>query len=132
MLGETLAAWIALPAVAVAIGVGLALRLELARRELVRLRPGWFTLAWLAAFGLHLAPVVLSGEWTWAGYNFVNDTAQQLLLADYLAENGVATPGTTRTSAATEFVRAYLDTGYPIRSPRFTGPESRGWPHPPR
>jgi hypothetical protein len=163
MLGETLAAWIWLPAVAVAIGLGLGFLLEratrhelgvlrvavglcaaicitlavlsvdapgfiaaaaivapavaglvLARREVVRLRPGWFTLAWLAAFGLHIAPVVLTGEWTWAGYNFVNDTAQQLLLADWLTDHGVAGPGANRTSVATEFVRAYLDTGYPI------------------
>jgi hypothetical protein len=170
MLGETLAAWIGLPAVAVASGLGLALLLEratrhdlgvmrvpvglcvaicltlaalwvdapgfvaaalvavpaaaglvLGRRELARYRPGWFTLAWLAAFGLHLAPVVLAGEWTWTGYNFVNDTAQQLLLADYLADNGVATPGMERTSAATEFVRAYLDTGYPIGSHALLG-----------
>jgi hypothetical protein len=102
--------WLAAAAIAVPAVAGLVLE----RRELVRLRPGWFTLAWLAAYGLHLAPVVLTGEWTWAGYNFVNDTAQQLLLADYLADSGVAAPDTSRTSVATEFVRAYLDTGYPI------------------
>jgi hypothetical protein len=170
MLGETLAAWVVLPAVAVAIALGLALLLErvtgnrlhalrvpvglcaavciafavlwvdapgwvaavaivapalaglaLERRELAGLRPGWLTLGWLAAFGLHLAPVVLSGEWTWTGYNFVNDTATQMLLADHLAEHGVAAPEVAQPTTATEFVRVYFLTAYPLGSHALLG-----------
>jgi hypothetical protein len=165
MLGETLAAWIALPAVAVVLAVGLSLLLERATghrlgalrvpvglcaavcitlglywvhlpgpvaaaaiglpalagialewRELANWRPGWMTIGWLAAYGFQLAPVILSGEWTWAGYNFVNDTATQMLLADYLTEHGMATPDTAQVSTATEFVRVYFDGAYPVGS----------------
>ena len=32
-------------------------------------------------YALYMAPIVLSGEATWAGYNFVNDTATNFVLA---------------------------------------------------
>src|SRR5829696_3568820 len=170
MLGETLAAWIALPAVAVVLAVGLSLLLERATghrlgvlrvpvglcaavcitlglywihlpgpvaaaaiglpalvgialewRELASWRPGWMMLGWLAAYGFQLAPVILSGEWTWAGYNFVNDTATQMLLAEYLTDHGMATPDTAQVSTASEFVRVYFDGAYPVGSHALLG-----------
>ena len=54
-----------------------------------RLWPGWAGAALLAAYALYLAPVVLSGHWTWLGYNFVNDTSVNLVLLDHVAQNGV-------------------------------------------
>jgi hypothetical protein len=77
-------------------------------------RPGWFSLAFIAAYGLHLGPVILSGDPTWAGYNFVNDTATQIVLADYLPEQGVAAPDGARLTTAAEFVRGYLAGDYPV------------------
>src|SRR5919107_1515325 len=94
----------------------------LARRGLrERLSPGlWPGLAALATFALFLAPVVLAGGWTWTGYNFVNDTAVQFILADHVADAGmsdpVGPPDTEPYSTTTEHVRAYFSTGYPIGS----------------
>lgn len=63
---------------------------------------------------LYMAPVVFSGEPTWAGYNFVNDTASNFVLTDYLAHHGVAAPvidsGTTANAAN------LLTNGYPLGS----------------
>ena len=104
--GEVAAALIVVPAVA-----GLVLE----RAELRLWRPGWFTLGFLAAYGLHLAPVVLTGEWTWAGYNFVNDTAAQMVLAEWLPDHGMDVAA-LRESTTTEFVRSYFATKYPLGS----------------
>ena len=45
---------------------------------------------------LVLAPVVASGRWTWTGYNFVNDTSVQLLLAQHLPAHGFDLPAAAR------------------------------------
>jgi hypothetical protein len=67
---------------------------------------------------LYLAPVLLAGGWTWTGYNFVNDTAVQLLLADHLFHTGVTKPlgppVVAAQSTALEHVRIYLETAYPL------------------
>jgi hypothetical protein len=55
-----------------------------------RLRPGWPAIAALAGFALYMGPVVLSGHWTWLGYNFVNDTATNFALIDHLVHHGLA------------------------------------------
>ena len=61
----------------------------LARRSLpARLNPGSAGLAALAAYALYMAPVALTGHWTWPGYNFVNDTAPNFLYADLLSTPG--------------------------------------------
>jgi hypothetical protein len=101
--------------------LGAGAGLFLGRRELAGWRPGWFSLAFVVAYGLHLAPVVLTGDATWAGYNFVNDTATQMVLADYLTEHGVSDPGGARLNTATEFVRGYLATDYPVGSHALLG-----------
>ena len=115
--------WIKVPGgVAVAVVVAAALAgLVLGRR---RLREGcseWLVLGWLAAYGLHMAPVVLWGEWTWLGYNFVNDTATQLLLADHLLDSGLAAAEVAQPTTATEVVRIYLATSYPVGSHALLG-----------
>ncbi|MGI8631751.1 MAG: hypothetical protein ACR2NA_04295 [Solirubrobacterales bacterium] len=92
---------IALLALAVAAG-GLVVT-----RTLRRLNPGWAGLAGLGAYLLYMAPVLLTGHWTWTGYNFVNDTSFHLLLADHLAANGVSAPvdpQTTTQQAVTELI----------------------------
>ncbi|MEJ7789088.1 MAG: hypothetical protein WKF29_04315 [Thermoleophilaceae bacterium] len=87
----------------------------LARRSIrSRLWPGWMSVAAaLGAYALYLAPVALSGHWTWAGYEFVNDTSANLVFADYVSENGVTLPeeldSTTAVVAATP-----LELNYPL------------------
>ena len=41
-----------------------------------------------AVYVLHMLPVALSGDPTWAGYNFVNDTAANFVLIDLLEHHG--------------------------------------------
>ena len=61
-----------------------------------------------------MAPVALSGDPGWAGYNFVNDTAANFVLIDYLEHTGASAP--TEVSATSQ-VASYLATsGYPIGS----------------
>jgi hypothetical protein len=86
----------------------------LARRDLrERLNPGPAGLAALGAYALYMAPVLLSGHWTWPGYNFVNDTAANFLFADLLEHHGLALPG--QVDSATEVIQALPETlGYPV------------------
>jgi len=101
---------LAIVALAVA-GVVLALR-----RGAGLPRPGLAALVWTATYGLYLAPVALSGHWTWLGYNFVNDTSVQLLLAEWLAVNGRAVPPQGFVSTPLDVLRTYLSGGYPLGS----------------
>ena len=89
-----------------------------------RVNPGWIGIAALAAYGLYIAPVVLSGGWTWTGYNFVNDTAIQLQLADNLARTGLDMPVRSlstvaeleSTSSGDATLYYYLRAAYPVGS----------------
>ncbi len=83
------------------------------REETRRLLPRWAALAALAVYALYVAPVVLSGGWTWTGYNFVNDTAFQFLLTDWVSGHGVPYDEQLR-STTSETVRVYLLTRYPV------------------
>lgn len=70
----------------------------------------------LAAAGvyvLYLLPVLATGAWTWLGYNFVNDTAVQFLLAEHLKAAGSGTGGLPDTSGG-QAITTYLGGGYPI------------------
>ena len=88
--------------------------LVLSRGDLrARLLPGWPALAALAALALYLAPVVLSGSWTWLGYNFVNDTAIHLAMIDHVAEHGAAVAGGL-PSTHDNAINGTLGTGYPL------------------
>jgi len=98
-----------------ATGVGFAL----ARSELrARINPGWAGLAGLAVYGLYAAPVLLTGDWTWSGYNFLNDTAVQFLLIDHLKSAGTDISSLPLTTGG-EVTRSYLNTGYPIGTHAF-------------
>ena len=105
---------------AVAITLACALAgLWFARRDLrTRLRPGWLLGAGVATYGLYIAAVVLAGGWTWTGYNFVNDTAVQMVLADWLGGHGTSMPpGPPELAAQSttgESLRIYLLTAYPV------------------
>jgi hypothetical protein len=78
-----------------------------------RLKWGWAGLAALAAFGLYMAPVVLSGHWTWPGYNFVNDTAPNLLFAELLSRQGLTLPA--QLDSTTAIIEASsVNLGYPV------------------
>jgi hypothetical protein len=96
---------------------GVALSgLVLARGGLrARLNPGWPGAAGLAAYVLFVLPVIASGHWTWSGYNFVNDSAVEMLLADHLKHFGTAL-GNIPESSEREFLASYLSTGYPLGS----------------
>ena len=111
-----LSAVVATPLLVVAAGAGV----WLARRELrARVNPGAAGFAALGIYLLYMAPVILSGGWTWTGYNFVNDTAVQMLLADHLRLDGLTKPpGSTTTELS---IRTYLDTAYPTGSHALLG-----------
>jgi hypothetical protein len=101
---------VAVPLAALGIaGIVLALRSRLPR-------PGASALAFAFTYGLYLAPVLLSGHWTWSGYNFVNDTSIQLLLADWLPEHGRNAPPQGFVSTPLDALRSYIFGGYPVGS----------------
>jgi hypothetical protein len=79
-------------------------------------RPGLPALVWAVTYGLYIAPVVLSGHWTWPGYNFVNDTSVQLLLAEWLPEHGRMMPPEPLVSTPLDVLRTYISGGYPLGS----------------
>jgi hypothetical protein len=83
------------------------------REEVARLMPRWAGVTLLAVFALYMAPVVLSGGWTWTGYNFVNDTAFQFVLTDWVGRHGIPYDEQLR-STTSETVRVYLLTRYPV------------------
>src|SRR4051794_10327870 len=99
----------------VAILVALA-GLVLARRSLrEQVDAGPLGLAALATYALYLAPVLLNGRWSWAGYNFVNDTSSNFIFADLLRHSGVATVASgASTTAQVEATAGGL--GYPVGS----------------
>lgn len=103
------------PAVALTIALTIAGGV-LARRDLrARLNVGWAGAAGLATYLVFLAPELLTGHWTWSGYNFVNDSSVQMVLAEYLKAHGTkAVDIYPPRSTTTEFVRAYLETSYPM------------------
>ena len=83
-----------------------------------RINPGWPGLAGLAVYALYAAPVLLSGNWTWSGYNFLNDTAVQFLLIEHLKDAGTDLSSLPSTTGA-DTVRQYLASGYPIGAHAF-------------
>ncbi len=107
-------------AVAAAVLVaGTVLGFVLARSGLrARINPGWAGLAGLAVYGLYAAPVLLSGNWTWSGYNFLNDTAVQFLLIEHLKSSGTDVASLPLTTGG-EVIRTYLGTGYPLGTHAF-------------
>ena len=76
----------------------------------IQARPG---LAALAAYALGTAPVALTGEWTWPGYNFVNDTAPNFIYADLLSRQGMTLPAAIDSTTAV-IQAAPINLGYPV------------------
>ncbi len=85
-----------------------------------RLNPGWPGVAGLAAYVLYMLPVIAYGHWTWSGYDFVNDSAFEMLLAEHIKGFGT-TLGSIPQSTDREFLKEYLGTGYPLGSQALLG-----------
>lgn len=75
---------------------------------------GYTALLWAVVYGLYMAPVILTGHWTWPGYNFVNDTAVQLVIADWLPQHGRSLPSERGISTTTDVLITYIEGGYPL------------------
>ena len=109
----------AIPA-AVVLGVaGLALGVASIRRAgdrraaVAALRPGAGATAALIVFGLYAAPIVLSGEATWAGYDKLNDMSIWLAIVDQALAHG-RTVSDLAPSTYSMILSGYLTVGYPI------------------
>ena len=103
------------PVAAVLLAAIASAGLVMSRRGLLRrLGAGWAGVAGLAAYGLFLAPVVLSGHWTWLGYNFVNDTAVNLVMTDHVARHGVRLFDDVAPSTTASIIGGTLSTSYPM------------------
>ena len=85
-----------------------------------RLNPGWPGVAGLAAYVLYMLPVIAYGHWTWSGYDFVNDSAFEMLLANHLKGFGTVLGNIPETSER-EFLRSYLTNGYPLGTQSLLG-----------
>jgi hypothetical protein len=73
----------------------------------------WAGLGALAAYGLYMAPVVLSGETTFAGYTFLGDNSVHFSLVDYIAQHGthrISQPSSSFSSVTD----GLLSSGYPL------------------
>jgi hypothetical protein len=80
-----------------------------------RLRPGAGAAAAAAVYALYIAPIVLSGEVAFLGYNLLNDTAIHLALVDWIGDHGsryIAQPPSSYGAAINE----YVGTHYPLGS----------------
>jgi hypothetical protein len=77
------------------------------------LTPGWPAVAGLLGFALYMGPVVLSGHWTWLGYNFVNDTASNFAVIEQIARHGT-TPDGGLESTRQVVVNGAFAQGYPL------------------
>jgi len=80
-------------------------------RERLPDRAAWVAL--LAVYVLYLAPVALSGEPGWAGYNFVNDASSHMVFADLLEREGIQAPDPRQSTTATFGARAVISS-YPL------------------
>ncbi|WP_156027729.1 hypothetical protein [Candidatus Solirubrobacter pratensis] len=70
-------------------------------------------LAALLVYLLYLAPVLLTGHWTWTGYNFVNDPSVNMLMTDHIAHSGdSAVSGPLSTAHAV--IKGTLGVSYPL------------------
>ncbi len=107
-------------AIALLVIVSLA-GLALARDGLrARLNLGWPGAAGLAAYVLYMLPVIAYGHWTWSGYDFVNDSAFEMLLANHVKGFGTLLGNIPETSER-EFLVSYLNSGYPLGTQTLLG-----------
>jgi hypothetical protein len=81
-------------------------------------RVSWRALRWplgaaVAVFALYAAPVVLSGQATFAGYIKLDDTATWFALSDRVMDHGRSTAGLP-VSTYYLVLKSYIGTGYPV------------------
>jgi hypothetical protein len=77
----------------------------------------WATAAAVGVFAILAAPVVLSGEATFAGYTVLGDTSIQMIGADQLPETGRDFDSLAPSSYEMSLVRYYDDSAYPSGGP---------------
>jgi hypothetical protein len=87
---------------------------------LARLNPGWPGLTGLGVYVLYMLPVIAHGHWTWSGYDFVNDSSFEMLLAEHVKGYGTMLGSIPETSAR-EFLNSYLASGYPLGTQALLG-----------
>ncbi len=85
-----------------------------------RVNPGLAGVAGLAVYVLYMLPVIAHGHWTWSGYDFVNDSSFEMLLAEHLKGYGSAL-GSMPESSEREFLHSYLSSGYPLGTQALLG-----------
>jgi hypothetical protein len=85
-----------------------------------RLNPGWSGAAGLAVYVLYMLPVIAHGHWTWSGYDFVNDSSFEMLLANHVKGYGT-TLGNIPETSEREFLKSYLGAGYPLGAQALLG-----------
>lgn len=85
-----------------------------------RLNPGWAGAAALAVYVIYTLPVIVYGHWTWSGYDFVNDSAFEMLLANHLKGFGTLL-GQLPESSQRQFLVQYLGNGYPLGTQALLG-----------
>ncbi len=85
-----------------------------------RVNPGWAGAAGLAAYAIYMAPVIAYGHWTWSGYDFVNDTSFEMLLANHVKGFGTLL-GRLPESSERQFLVQYLNNAYPLGTQALLG-----------
>jgi hypothetical protein len=85
-----------------------------------RLNPGWAGAAGLAAYVIFTLPVIAHGHWTWSGYDFVNDSGFEMLLANHIKGFGTVL-GRLPESSERQFLVQYLGNGYPLATQALLG-----------
>jgi hypothetical protein len=96
---------------------GLALAQEGLR---ARLSPGWPGVAGACVYVLYMLPVIAYGHWTWSGYDFVNDSGFEMLLASHIKGYGL-TLGNIPLTSEQQFLMSYLNSGYPLGTQSLLG-----------
>ena len=82
--------------------------------RLLELAPdGWAAAAAAGVFAVFAAPVVLSGDATFAGYTVLGDTSIHFILVDQLMDHGRDLSGLPPSSYKAA-LDAYFDTAYPV------------------
>jgi hypothetical protein len=87
---------------------------------LARLNPGWPGLAGIGVYVIYMLPVIAHGHWTWSGYDFVNDSGFEMLLAEHIKGFGT-TLGNIPETSEREFLASYLSSGYPLGTQALLG-----------
>lgn len=107
-------------AIALLVGVAIAGFVFAQDGPRARLNPGWPGAAGLAAYVLFMLPVIAHGHWTWSGYDFVNDSGFEMLLASHIQGFGTMLGNIPETSER-EFLNSYLNNGYPLGTQALLG-----------